>query len=123
VKIDPGTFRIVIVGLIVLAIAAVVSAVVLTIEGYDAGQAWMLATGGLTGLVGLLVNPSTEVAPGFDPGGAAVEGYRAATQDIASLVPARRARGTGGRVDLVVVGVFLVLLAVAYLIAHEAGAF
>lgn len=115
-KIDPTTFRLVIGGLIVLAIAAVISAVVLTIEGHDAGQAWMLATGGLTGLVGLLVNPNTELAPGMDPGGAAVDGYRAATRDMHEL-------GDRGRVDLVAIGVFIVLLAVAYLIAHEAGAF
>lgn len=45
-----------------------------------------------------------------------MDGYRAATRDMHEL-------GDRGRVDLVAIGVFIVLLAVAYLIAHEAGAF
>lgn len=123
--IDPTTFRLIAGGVVLALLGAVVAGTALEVTGHDSTHAWATAGAALTGLMGLLVNPRTMTDPSTDPGAAAVSGYREAITDVASLAPAgtprrRRATGDKGRAGLVEVGVFLVLLAAAYLIWREA---
>lgn len=86
--IDRLTFRLVVLGIVVICLASLTVAVVLTLEDYDASQAWTIAVAALTAVAGLLVSPKTESEPGADPAAAALHGYHTATADLTELAAA-----------------------------------
>lgn len=82
---EPSTVRLVVVGLIVIAVAAIAGAIFLEATDHDAGQSWTIATASLTGLAAVLVNTRTGADPVVHQAIAAAEDAGAAKNQAQGL--------------------------------------